>query len=52
MLVKVEEKLAGLLAVQVSEGGRGEMLYAHTTGSMCVGYMATNYKKPKVSILD
>uniref|UniRef100_A0A1B6KDN8 Threonine aspartase 1 n=1 Tax=Graphocephala atropunctata TaxID=36148 RepID=A0A1B6KDN8_9HEMI len=46
LLSKFNEKLAGLLVVQVKYG-RGEMLYAHTTDSMCIGYMATNNKKPK-----
>ncbi|XP_046670002.1 threonine aspartase 1 isoform X4 [Homalodisca vitripennis] len=46
LLRNVEEKLAGLLVIHV-KGGRGEMLYAHTTDSMCIGYMATNNKKPR-----
>lgn len=48
LLRNIQEKLAGLLVIQISEG-RGELLYAHTTESMCIGYMSTKHKKPKVS---
>lgn len=48
LLRNIQEKLAGLLVIQVCDG-RGELLYAHTTESMCIGYMSTKHKKPKVS---
>ncbi|XP_054271788.1 threonine aspartase 1 isoform X2 [Macrosteles quadrilineatus] len=47
LLSRVEEKLAGVLVVKTYEAGRGEMIYAHTTQSMCIGYSTTNQKKPK-----
>lgn len=48
LLRNIQEKLAGLLVIQVCDG-RGELLYAHTTESMCIGYMSTKHEKPKVS---
>lgn len=32
-----------------SESGNGDILWSHTTKSMCIGYQSTEFKKPKVT---
>jgi taspase (threonine aspartase 1) len=49
-LAKQTEIHAGCLSIIYnSASGDGDLLWAHTTSSMCLGYMSTQQKKPKVS---
>lgn len=49
MLKEVKEKLVGLLALQYdTEKQTGELVLAHTTKAMCVGYMSDSDNKPVV----
>ncbi|BES93668.1 threonine aspartase [Nesidiocoris tenuis] len=43
-------KLCGVLAVKKDPEGGGELVWAHTTQSMAVGYVATNLSSPKFQI--
>nr|XP_034324704.1 threonine aspartase 1-like isoform X3 [Crassostrea gigas] len=47
-LSEEEEKYAGVLALVHNEDNTAEVLWGHTTDSMCVGYMSSSLKKPKV----
>lgn len=46
-LSEEEEKFAGVLALVHNEDNTAEVLWGHTTDSMCVGYMSSSLKKPK-----
>ena len=50
----VDQKLGGALAVKVDSGDKSrmevEVLWAHTTDSMCLGYMSTQDHSPKAFI--
>lgn len=46
VLKGVDRKLGGALAVKCSDGDV-ELVWAHTTASMCVGYMVTGQKKAR-----
>lgn len=49
VLKEVKEKLVGLLALQYNnEKQSGELVLAHTTKAMCVGYMSGNNNKPVI----
>lgn len=54
-LSSVEQKLGGVLLLRV-EGGEDtkdctvDLVWGHTTHSMCIGYMAQQDKKPKVRL--
>ncbi|XP_056020998.1 threonine aspartase 1-like isoform X9 [Ostrea edulis] len=43
-----KEKLAGVLALGQNEDKTVEVLWGHTTNSMCIGYMSPTLKRPKV----
>ncbi|XP_062610709.1 threonine aspartase 1-like isoform X2 [Saccostrea cucullata] len=47
-LEEEKDKLAGVLALKQNDGDTVEVLWGHTTDSMCVGYMSSSLKKPKV----
>eukprot|EP00105_Crassostrea_gigas_P003485 XP_011416346.1 PREDICTED: threonine aspartase 1-like [Crassostrea gigas] len=47
-LSEEKEKYAGVLALVHNEDNTAEVLWGHTTDSMCVGYMSSSLKKPKV----
>lgn len=47
-LEEEDDKLAGVLALKQNEEDTVEVLWGHTTDSMCVGYMSSSLKKPKV----
>lgn len=47
-LSEEDEKFAGVLALIHNEDNTAEVLWGHTTDSMCVGYMSSSLKKPKV----
>ncbi|XP_061167801.1 threonine aspartase 1-like [Saccostrea echinata] len=47
-LEEEEDKLAGVLALRQNEDNIVELLWGHTTDSMCVGYMSSSLQKPKV----
>ncbi|XP_058057977.1 threonine aspartase 1 [Anopheles bellator] len=50
-LSKIDTVLAGSLSVIYNTAsGDGDLLWAHTTNSMCIGYMSTRQKKPKFVI--
>jgi len=50
-LKHVAAPLGGVLYLQHSKSeGTGDILWAHTTHTMCVGYMGTSFDKPKVSL--
>ncbi|XP_039288122.1 threonine aspartase 1 isoform X2 [Nilaparvata lugens] len=50
-LQDVKDKLCGVIALQDRMEGAGvEFLWAHTTQSICVGYMSTNHSKPQTRI--
>lgn len=45
----IPEKLGGALSIYYKESEcSGELLWGHTTSSMCIGYMSTVDSKPKV----
>lgn len=47
----VPERLGGSLALRYdSQTGDGELLWGHTTKTMCVGYMSTESERPKVNL--
>ncbi|RZF33798.1 hypothetical protein LSTR_LSTR013686 [Laodelphax striatellus] len=47
----VTDKLCGVIALQDRMEGAGvEFLWAHTTNSICVGYMSTKHSKPHTRI--
>lgn len=47
----VPERLGGTLALKFdSLTGEGELLWGHTTKTMCIGYMSTEMKRPKCII--
>ncbi|XP_062616408.1 threonine aspartase 1-like [Saccostrea cucullata] len=47
-LEEEDDKLGGVLALKQNEGDTVQVLWGHTTDSMCVGYMSSLLKKPKV----
>lgn len=48
----VPERLGGALALKFDPMyGEGEVLWGHTTKTMCVGYMSTVYEKPEVGCI-
>lgn len=48
-----DEVFGGALSVVYdSETGDGEILWSHTTQSLCIGHMSTTQKSPKVSFAD
>ncbi|KAM7431059.1 taspase [Porites harrisoni] len=55
LLSSVTKKLGGVLLLRV-EGGEGngdctvDLVWGHTTDSMCIGYMAEQDKKPKLRL--
>ncbi|VVC94052.1 unnamed protein product [Leptidea sinapis] len=47
----IPERLGGTLALTFnSKSGDGELLWGHTTNTMCIGYMSTEIAKPKCII--
>ncbi|XP_059057206.1 threonine aspartase 1 [Achroia grisella] len=47
----VPERLGGTLALRFdSDIGEGELLWGHTTKTMCIGYMSTQNERPKCII--
>ncbi|CAH0752702.1 unnamed protein product [Diatraea saccharalis] len=45
----VSERLGGTLALRFDpDNGEGELLWGHTTKTMCIGYMSTENERPKV----
>ncbi|CAG4930099.1 threonine aspartase 1 [Colias croceus] len=47
----IPERLGGALALSFNpEIGEGELLWGHTTKTMCIGYMSTEIAKPKCII--
>lgn len=55
-LSSVEKKLGGVLLLRVEGGAEGandctvDLVWGHTTQSMCIGYMAEQDEKPKVRL--
>ncbi|XP_022332673.2 threonine aspartase 1-like [Crassostrea virginica] len=47
-LSEEDEKYAGVLALMQNEDDTVEVLWGHTTDSMCVGFMSSTLQKPKV----
>ncbi|RVE43626.1 hypothetical protein evm_011710 [Chilo suppressalis] len=44
----VNERLGGTLGLRFDPGnGEGELLWGHTTKTMCIGYMSTENERPK-----
>lgn len=49
----VAERLGGTLALRYDPMlGEGELLWGHTTKTMCIGYMSTEFERPKVKLLS
>ncbi|XP_072932666.1 threonine aspartase 1 [Epargyreus clarus] len=47
----ISEKLGGALTLIFNpQSGEGELLWGHTTKTMCIGYMGTDNRKPKCTI--
>lgn len=46
MLNGISERLGGVAVLRVGGNGLGEFMWAHTTKTMCVGYMFTGENKP------
>ncbi|XP_028163254.1 threonine aspartase 1 [Ostrinia nubilalis] len=47
----VSERLGGTLALRFDPAiGEGELLWGHTTKTMCIGYMSTEHERPKCII--
>lgn len=48
-LSSVDEKYGGALSIMFDpQTGNGDVLWSHTTKQMCLGYMTTQQKRPKV----
>lgn len=48
-----DDKLAGVLAlVYDKESAKTELLWGHSTASMCLGFMSSNISKPKAFISE